>query len=166
MMRKIEAAFLVTMLCTPAVLSAQKATAELQPTEGNRVRGTIQLEATGDGVHFSGTVTGLAAGKHGFHIHEHGDCSAPDAASVGGHFNPGSRPHGLPDASAAHAGDLGNIEAGANGTARVDIHKSGINLSTGPYSVLGKAIVVHANTDDSSQPAGNSGERLACGIIK
>jgi superoxide dismutase, Cu-Zn family len=147
-------------------LQAQEAAAVLQPTQGNSVRGTIHMTTMGSGVHLTGTVTGLTGGKHGFHVHENGDCSAPDGSSAGGHFNPGRRIHGAPDAAEHHAGDLGNIEADGDGTANVNIHAEGITLGPDANSVLGKAIIVHSNPDDFSQPTGNAGSRLACGIIK
>lgn len=154
------------MLVVAASLSAQNASAVLQPTAGNDVRGTIKLMTMGNGIHFTGTVTGLKSGKHGFHVHENGDCSAPDASSAGGHFNPGKTAHGAPNALEHHAGDLGNIEADASGTAKVNIHIDGITLGTGATSILGKALIVHANPDDFSQPSGNAGSRVACGVIK
>ena len=156
--------FLILVAATG--LRAQEASAVLQPTKGNSVRGTIRLMTLGNGVHFTGTVAGLTPGKRGFHVHENGDCSAPDGSSAGGHFNPGRRAHGAPEAFEHHAGDLGNIEADASGVANVNIHASGISLGTGAASVLGKAIIVHASPDDFSQPTGNAGGRLACGIIK
>ena len=154
------------ILVAASGLRAQEATAVLQPTQGNSVKGTIRLATVGDAVHLTGIVTGLTAGKHGYHVHETGDCTAPDGSSAGGHFNPGRATHGAPDAAEHHAGDLGNIEAAAGGSATVDIHAAGLTLGTGARSVLGRAIVVDANPDDFSQPTGNTGERLACGIIK
>jgi Cu-Zn family superoxide dismutase len=148
--------------------AASGAKVELKATQGNNAAGTLELAAMGDGVHFMGTVTGLPAGAHGFHIHENGDCSAPDAASAGGHFNPDGKPHGAPTAAEHHAGDLGNIEADAGGSANVSIHAGGITLEPGqPNSILGKAVIVHAAPDDmTTQPTGNAGARLACGVIQ
>jgi Cu-Zn family superoxide dismutase len=122
----------------------------------------------GEGVHFTGTVTGLPPGQHGFHIHETGDCSAPDASSAGGHFNPTGAPHGAPSAAEHHAGDLGNIEANAEGQAEVNIHANGVSLEeAAPNSIKGKAVIVHAAADDlQTQPTGNAGARLACGVIQ
>ena len=154
------------LLALPPALRAQQSSSNLQPTHGSSVRGTIQLEATEGGVHFTGTVTGLTPGEHGFHIHENGDCSAPDGSSAGGHFDPSRRRHGTPEDDERHAGDLGNIVAGRDGSATVDIHAEGITLGTGASSILGKSIIVHSGPDDFSQPAGSSGNRLACGVIK
>ena len=121
----------------------------------------------GDGVHFTGTVTGLPAGVHGFHIHETGDCSAPDGSSAGGHFNPTGAPHGGPQSAERHLGDLGNITADASGNAEVNIHAGGVTLGEGENAIMGKAIIVHAGADDlTTQPTGDAGARLACGVIQ
>nr|WP_275113392.1 superoxide dismutase family protein [Rhodanobacter denitrificans] len=144
------------------------ARAELEATAGNQARGWIKLANTHDGVHLRGEVDGLRAGSiHGFHVHEKGDCSAADASSAGGHFNPGGQPHGKVAHGSHHAGDMDNIIADARGRARVDIHLEGVSLASGmANSIAGRAIVVHAAPDDyRSQPAGNAGARLACGVI-
>jgi superoxide dismutase, Cu-Zn family len=166
MLRRICFGVSLSVLLAVTSARAQNASATLQPTQGNNVKGTINLMTMGSGVHFSGTVTGLTAGKHGFHVHETGDCSAPDGASAGGHFNPDKKAHGAPDAPEHHAGDLGNIEADASGTAKVNIMMNGLTLGSGANSVMGKAIIVHANPDDFGQPTGNAGGRVACGAIK
>jgi Cu-Zn family superoxide dismutase len=152
----------------PEPPAAPSARVELKPTQGNTTAGVLQSAPMGDGVHFSGTITGLPQGKHGFHIHETGDCSAPDASSAGGHFNPDGKQHGSPDAAEHHAGDLGNIEADATGSVTVNIHAGGLTLEAGrPNSVVGKSVIVHAAADDfKTQPTGNSGARLACGVIQ
>lgn len=157
---------------TPAPSTAapqrQMATARLQPTQGNKATGSVTFTRSPEGIEVSGELKGLAPGRHGIHIHEKGDCSAPDASSAGEHFNPRGTPHGAPENPAAkrHLGDLGNIEAGPDGSAtyrRVD------RLLTfdGTNSIIGKAVVVHAGPDDlTSQPSGQSGPRVACGIIE
>lgn len=151
----------------PASQSASNATVSLQATEGNNASGTLQLMTMGDGVHFSGTVTGLPPGIHGFHIHETGDCSAPDGSSAGGHFNPTGAPHGGPQSPEHHLGDLGNITADGSGNAEVNIHALGITLGQGENSIMGKSVIVHAGEDDlTTQPTGNAGARLACGVIQ
>jgi superoxide dismutase, Cu-Zn family len=103
----------------------------------------------------------------GFHIHERGDCSAPDGSSAGEHFNPTDQQHGHPDSKARHGGDMVNLKSNAQGIAQVDLVVEGVSLHEGrPTDVLGKALVVHAKPDDyKSQPAGNSGDRIACGVI-
>lgn len=144
------------------------ATAQLEPTQGNNVRGTVTFMPMGNGVHVIAELTGLPAGEHGFHVHETGDCSAPDASSAGGHFNPTGAPHGAPtDAMGErHVGDLGNIEADASGNARYERVDELLALS-GTNSIVGKAVIVHANPDDfETQPTGNAGDRLACGVIR
>jgi len=144
---------------------AKKAIAVLHPTSGSQVMGTVTFTKTDDGVQIVADVTGLTPGKHGFHIHEFGDCSAPDAMSAGGHFNPTHKPHGGPDSAERHAGDLGNLEAEASGKAHLEWKDKMMKLS-GETSVLGHAVIVHEKEDDlKSQPVGNAGGRLACGVI-
>ena len=155
---------------TPAAidgdLATREAIAELNPTEGNDVRGQVTFATTDGGVRVVAELEGLDAGMHGFHIHENGDCSAPDASSAGGHFNPTGAEHGAPDDAVRHVGDLGNIEAGADGMASYDRTDSVITLS-GANSIVGKAVVVHAGADDfETQPTGDAGGRLACGVIE
>lgn len=145
-----------------------RAAAELKPTEGSTAVGTVTFTAENGGVRVVAVVEGLTTGLHGFHVHEVGDCSAPDASSAGGHFNPHGTPHGGPDAPPGerHAGDLGNLEADANGTARYERLAPLLSLA-GADSILGKAVIVHAKADDlSTQPTGDSGPRLACGVIQ
>ncbi|PNS08676.1 superoxide dismutase family protein [Solilutibacter silvestris] len=148
---------------------ANTAHAMLQARSGSQVGGTLQLRPMGDGVHVSGTISGLAPNSdHGFHIHEKGDCSASDATSAGGHFNPTTQPHGKVGASPHHLGDQMNLHADANGNAMVDAYFAGVSLGSGqPNDVMNRALVVHADPDDyTSQPAGNAGKRIACGVIK
>ncbi|MBI3895010.1 MAG: superoxide dismutase family protein [Acidobacteria bacterium] len=146
--------------------TAKTAEATLKPTQGSQVEGTVHFEEDMGEMHIEVHLTGLAPGKHGFHIHETGDCSAPDASSAGGHFNPDGKPHGAPDAAEHHAGDLGNVEPDATGMVMTDIHSNSLSLE-GPNSIIGKAVVVHGGEDDlKSQPAGNAGPRLACGVIQ
>lgn len=147
---------------------AEYAEAEILPTEGQTTGGLIKLTRAGEGVRIEGTVTGLEPGAHGFHIHEKGDCSAPDASSAGGHFEPADDPHGAPEdpPDQHHLGDFGNITAGENGEAEVNITDPELTMS-GPDSIIGKAIVVHAGRDDlESQPSGDAGARIGCGVIR
>jgi Cu-Zn family superoxide dismutase len=139
----------------------------LQPTAGNKASGTLTASAEGGGVKFVGTITGLTPNSvHGIHIHEKGDCSAPDASSAGEHFNPSGQQHGAPSAS-SHIGDLGNITADAQGNAPLNISKAQAVLSAAAStSIVGKSVIVHAKEDDlTSQPSGESGDRIACGVI-
>jgi Cu-Zn family superoxide dismutase len=142
-----------------------KAIAVLHPTQGSNVAGTVTFSASGDQVKIVADITGLTPGKHGFHIHEFGDCSDAKAASAGGHFNPEHKQHGAPDAGDRHAGDLGNIEADASGKAHLDITDKVMKLS-GSDSIVGHAVIVHEKADDlKTQPTGDAGGRLACGVI-
>lgn len=161
--------FFTAILCA-AVTAAYgqdptKATAKLESKSNSKVTGTITFTKSGDDVEVSGEIDNLTPGKHGFHIHDKGDCSAPDAASAGGHFNPTHQHHGGPDTAERHNGDLGNIEADASGKAHV--HWKGKMSLGGSDSIIGKSVVVHAAADDlKTDPAGNSGARVACGVIE
>lgn len=152
---------------TDAVQGKPAATAELAPTQGNSVKGTVEFTQKGDLVVVEAKISGLSPNSsHGFHIHETGDCSAPDASSAGGHFNPTASPHGGPAGEVRHGGDLGNLKADANGTARSSVKVGGVTIDGGPDRIIGRAVVIHAGADDlTSQPAGNSGGRVACGVI-
>lgn len=145
------------------------AVADLKPTQGNDVTGTTTFTRQGNQILVDARIKGLKPGAHGFHIHEKGDCSAPDATSAGGHFNPDGRPHGSHETSERHAGDLGNLMADANGeaTLKIAIPATGISMEKeGASSIVGKGLIVHADPDDyKTQPTGNSGKRLACGVI-
>lgn len=144
------------------------ARAQLQPASDSGAGGTLEFRQDGEGVRVEGEVTGLAPGEHGIHVHEFGDCSAPDGSSAGDHFAPRSSKHGAPDDAPGehHAGDLGNIEAGDDGQADVAMVDDSLSLQ-GAESIVGRAIVVHADADDlESQPSGNSGDRVACGVIE
>ena len=145
-----------------------KASAQLRPTKGNKTFGEATFEEQGDKlVRVVVFVQGLKPGQeHGLHIHEKGDCSAPDAMSAGGHFNPLGKPHGHPGSAERHAGDLPALKANKAGRASVHVDVGAISLKPGPTSIIGRAIVVHALPDDyKTQPTGNSGARLACGVI-
>ena len=143
-----------------------KAIAVLHPTASNKVSGTVTFTEVADGVQVQAEITGLSPGKHGFHVHEFGDCSASDLASAGGHFNPTNKPHAGPDAAARHVGDMGNVEADASGTAKLNYVDHEISLTNDQRSVIGRSVIVHAKADDlKSQPAGDSGARIACGVI-
>ncbi len=143
----------------------ETAIAVLYPASGDSARGQITFTQTGDSVRVVADISGLSPGLHGIHIHEYGDCSAPDASSAGGHFNPTGEPHGAPTDPEHHVGDLGNIEAGPDGMAHMEMSVDFLTFS-GDESILGRSVVVHAGEDDlTSQPAGNSGPRVACGVI-
>jgi superoxide dismutase, Cu-Zn family len=142
-----------------------RAVAVLSPLGSNTAAGTVQLSSGTGGVAVKATLKGLAPGTHGFHVHEFGDCTAPDGASAGGHFNPTGKPHGAPTDSARHAGDLGNVTAAADGTATLQWTDPTMKLD-GPDGVIGHAVIVHSNPDDlKTQPTGNAGGRVACGVV-
>ena len=145
-----------------------EATANLAPTEGTSVAGTVTFVQENGQVRVTAHITGLEPGLHGFHIHEVGDCSAPDGTSAGGHFNPDGVGHAGPEADSRHRGDLGNIEAGEDGTAHHEMTVSFITLEQGqPHSIIGRGLIVHAGEDDlTSQPTGAAGSRLACAVIE
>jgi Cu-Zn family superoxide dismutase len=139
-----------------------EAVAVLMPTGSNAVQGTLVLTQKEDDVQVTGEIRGLKPGQHGFHIHQFGDLRSADGSSAGGHYNPSKHQHGGPNAADHHAGDLGNITADDQGIAKVDTTAEGVKLS----SLLGRSLVVHADADDlKSQPAGNSGPRIAVGVI-
>jgi len=168
---KIVVGILVTAL--GAVLAAgahaaDTAAAALQPASGSKASGRINFAQDGDLVRVTGEVRGLSPGVHGFHLHEKGDCSAPDAKSAGAHFNPTGSKHGGPGGAPRHAGDFGNITADTSGTAKINLTASGVSVARDkPESVVGKAVVVHAKQDDlKTDPAGDSGDRIACGVVK
>lgn len=141
--------------------------ATTRPTLGE-VTGTVVFTAVGDGVKVIADLRGLTPNsEHGFHIHEKGDLSAPDQSSAGGHFNPDHHHHGGPDSAAAHAGDLGNITADAQGNAHLEITLNNVTLDHGPRGIIGRSVIVHEKTDDlKTDPAGNAGARIAGGIIE
>lgn len=142
-----------------------KAVAELHGTKGNNVSGTITFTKEANWIRVIADIMGLSPGKHGFHIHEFGDCTADDGSSAGGHFNPEDVNHGAPTDSVRHVGDLGNIEAGQDGNAHFEVTDSLLSFS-GLHSIIGRGVVVHGGEDDlTSQPAGNAGPRVACGVI-
>lgn len=144
----------------------KEAIAVIHGTKGNeKVHGTVKFTDTGSGVKVVAHVEGLNAnGEHGFHIHEFGDCSAPDAASAGGHYNPEKHDHGKPGEGKAHVGDMGNLKADANGVAHLEVTLPAATI-TGKNAILGRGVIVHAKPDDFSQPVGNAGPRIGCGVI-
>lgn len=142
------------------------AVAALAPASGSQAQGTVRFTQEEDRIVVHAHVAGLAPNsEHGFHVHEKGDCTAPDASSAGAHLNPDGKPHGSP-AGVHHTGDLPSLKADASGVAQASFEIKGMLLGSGAQDLLGKAVVVHADPDDyHSQPAGNSGARIACGVI-
>ncbi|HYG07537.1 MAG TPA: superoxide dismutase family protein [Stenotrophomonas sp.] len=148
---------------------AASATAEIKPTQGNEVKGQVSFKVVDGAVRVSGQLSGLKPNsEHGFHIHEKGDCSAPDGSSAGGHFNPAQSQHGSVTTDMHHGGDMPNITADAQGNATIDGPVSNnVNIGKGDnFDIAGHAVIVHADPDDyKTQPTGNAGGRLACGVI-
>jgi Cu-Zn family superoxide dismutase len=155
--------------CATLPYTNPQATADLKNAKGEPVGVVALLEDEG-GVRFFASVRGLPAGKHGIHIHGLGKCEPPEFTSAGGHFNPTGKKHGLYNPQGPHAGDLPNLDVGADGTGQVHYVLRGVTLGSGPTSLLrgdGTSVVIHANADDySTDPAGNSGARIACGVIQ
>lgn len=146
-------------------LGPEKAKAVLMPTADSEAKGWVLFAASGKKMRVWGEVSGLSPGQHGFHIHEFGDCSSADGSSAGGHYAPHDSSHGAPEAKQSHVGDLGNITADASGKASFDMTLDDLSLH-GMASILGRGLIVHAKADDlKSQPSGNAGGRVACGVI-
>ncbi|MBB5887015.1 superoxide dismutase family protein [Xanthomonas sp. LMG 8992] len=149
--------------------TVQQAQAVLAPASGSLVSGKLSLVPAPGGVRITGTLGGLQPNRSfAFHVHERGDCSAADASSAGGHFNPLGAPHGRAGNGPHHAGDMDNLNANADGTAQIDVLLHGVVLGGGAANdIVGRALVAHADPDDyRSQPAGNAGARVACGVIR
>ena len=153
---------------TPAEMEPLSAGASLKDKDGKDV-GVATLIQTGDGLRIALTGYRLPPGMHGLHIHAVGECQPPDFASAGGHFNPTSKQHGRLNPAGPHAGDLPNMEVAASGEGGIDVTIKAVTLEPGPSSLLsgkGTSIVVHAAADDEkTDPTGNSGGRIACGVI-
>ena len=144
------------------------ATASLQPTKGNSASGTATFTQKGSRVLVSANITGLKPDQeHGFHIHDKGDCTSGDGMSAGGHFNPLGKQHAHPSTPERHAGDLPALKADAYGNARFAAELDVIAVAEGPTGIVGRGLIVHAQPDDyKTQPTGNAGARLACGVIR
>ena len=148
-----------------------RAAADVVEVDGSGVSGRVEFTNLGDAVEIRYNLAGLAAGDHGFHVHQRGDCG-PDstgtpAGAAGDHFNPLSSPHGAPDSIATrrHAGDLGNVTA--EGGQTVGVRVDSVLAFDGPTSIVGKAVIVHAGADDlATQPGGDAGARVGCGVIR
>jgi superoxide dismutase, Cu-Zn family len=165
---------MVAALCSTGVIIAQaaesaaanQAIAVLSSTAGQKCHGVVRFTEEDGEVKVVADLEGLSPGqKHAFHIHQYGDCSAPDAMSAGGHYNPEGHQHGLPESENRHAGDLGNVQADDQGKAHYEIKVHTITVQGHKNPVVGHAVIVHAKPDDGSQPVGNAGGRIACGVI-
>src|SRR5262245_34348369 len=163
------AAAALVAACQSTPQETLRATAALQPTKGSKAFGEATFEpAEGNKVRVIVFAQGLKPDQeHGFHIHEAGDCGSGDGMSAKGHFNPHGKPHGEPKSPERHAGDLPMLKAGKDGRAKLDVTVDAISLTPGPASIIGRGLIIHADPDDfKTQPTGNSGARIACGVIK
>jgi Cu-Zn family superoxide dismutase len=160
-------AFLFTA-CATTPPEPPRATAQLLPTKGSKTFGEATFEQAGDKVKVTIFVQGLKPdSEHGLHIHEKGDCSSGDGMSTGGHFNPQGKPHARHSDANRHAGDLPSLKAGKNGRAKVEVELDVITVGSGATDIIGRGLIVHADPDDyRTQPTGNAGARIACGVIK
>ncbi|MFI5376836.1 MAG: superoxide dismutase family protein [Candidatus Rokuibacteriota bacterium] len=162
------AAMLAGCASTPADKGPLSAEAVLKDKEGKQV-GVATLIQTPEGVRIALTGYRLPPGSHGLHVHAVGLCEPPEFTSAGAHFNPGAKQHGRLNAAGPHAGDLPNLVVAASGEGGIDVTTKVFTLAAGPTSLLGEkgtAVVVHANPDDEkTDPTGNSGGRIACGVI-
>lgn len=181
-MKKITAAILMTLTlgaCAQKAIETKtevpkqtpppaptKAQAVLKSSKGHKSKGLIHFTQEGDKLTVEVMAQGLKSGPHGFHIHEVGDCSSKDFASAGGHFNPTQLKHGAPGKD-SHAGDLGNLIVDRKGKVNKVLVAEGLTLAPGANSIIGKSVIIHKGKDDlKSQPAGNSGPRVLCGVIE
>lgn len=146
---------------------ATHAVAVIHPLGDSKSHGTVKFTKEANGIRVVADIEGLPANTtRGFHIHEFGDCSAPDGSSAGGHYNPEQTPHAGPDAQQRHAGDLGNIKSDDSGKAHLDVVLTGISINGPKNPIVGRAVILHEKQDDlKSQPTGDAGGRVACGVI-
>ena len=163
----LSAATLSLTACGSMMMTqGPSAMSTLQARSGSSVSGTAKFVQHGDHVMATVSVAGLKPNQeHGFHIHDKGDCSGPDGMSAGGHFNPTAKPHG-PQTSDHHGGDMPALKADASGNATATFHLTGVTVADGPTSIVGRSLIIHKDPDDyTTQPTGNSGARVACGVI-
>lgn len=167
-MKRAFAAVVVGAMVAAPAFAAESGKAMIKPTrEGSSIKGTAALNETADGVRVTVRINGAAPGPHAIHVHQFGECDDQGNAA-GSHFNPSGAPHGfLPKdgIERAHAGDMGNIQIGENGSGSLDVTLPGVTLANGPNSLAGRAIILHEYADNFGQPTGNAGGRLGCGAI-
>jgi Cu-Zn family superoxide dismutase len=152
---------------TRHLFAPNAAEAALTPTKGNTASGLMTFRVQGAELLLQGTFSGLTPGAHGLHINEGGDCGGTAARNAGRHFNPTGARHGSPGSASHHAGDLPMLTAGEDGTARFQARMDGLRLEEGPLGILGRTVTISARPDDfTTQPTGNSGPAVACGVIR
>ena len=158
---------LLLSACATMEPDGPSASAVVRPASGSQVHGSVKFTQVGKRVRVEAEIAALSAGLHGFHIHDKGDCSAADGMSAGAHFNPHGKKHGAPDSSERHGGDLGNLKADEYGKATFVMVLDGISVGKGADGVIGRGVIVHAGPDDlKTDPTGNSGGRVGCGVIE
>ncbi len=160
--------FLVFVTLPAHALPGEKAVAQIKGTgEDSTIGGMVNFEETSEGINVDAKIVGAPAEKHGFHVHDKGNC-AEKGAAAGGHYNPENVSHGLVMKDGmmhAHAGDLGNIEIMADGTGSLTAFIPGLAISGGKYNIAGRSVILHEKEDDFGQPTGNAGGRIGCGVI-
>ena len=163
----VAASTILLSACATTEPSGPSATVVLRPASGTQVHGEVTFTQIGaNRVRVTGEIAGHSPGPKGFHIHEKGDCSAPDAKSAGAHFNPAQAKHGASPVT-GHAGDMGNVTFSESGKATVEMVLEGLSVSSDPKNgIIGRAVIVHMQPDDlKTDPTGNAGDRAACGVI-
>lgn len=157
----------IVVLAACASMRGPSATATLDSMGTSAAKGTVTfVQLTDDSVEVTVDATGVPPGVHGFHVHEGNQCGN-DGMAAGGHFNPAGVAHGAPNTDPHHAGDFGNVTADNNGVVHAQFSLHGITVKAGANSVVGRAVILHANPDDlATQPTGNAGGRIACGVTQ
>lgn len=168
-MKKLALVLSLSLLAAACATTASGPTAmaTLASTSGSTAQGTVRFAQLADGsVDVTVELTGVPPGVHGFHVHDKGDCG-DNGNAAGGHFNPASSAHGAPETDPHHAGDFGNVTADANGRVSTKFNTRSVTVEPGAHSAVGHAVILHANPDDlTTQPTGNAGGRIACGVVQ